>query len=192
MSQTNFTQNECANKIKSIYIDKYAQKYPNLISNKSEKIIMTDSTNTSIPSEIIEDITQNVLGTRETTSESNLFIRRLLKKASMPDGIFRKGNVRFYLPNYPRDKSQTFIVDNNNFNEFFALDILNNYLNDESVIVDVGAFIGNHSLYWAINNNARKVYAFEPLLENYKILKKNIKINKLKGVVIAKNVALGD
>ena len=35
MSQTNFTQNECANKIKSIYIDKYAQKYPNLISNKS-------------------------------------------------------------------------------------------------------------------------------------------------------------
>ena len=183
---------KCANKIKSIYIDKYAQKYPNLISNKSEKIIMTDSTNTSIPSEIIEDITQNVLGTRETTSESNLFIRRLLKKASMPDGIFRKGNVRFYLPNYPRDKSQTFIVDNNNFNEFFALDILNNYLNDESVIVDVGAFIGNHSLYWAINNNARKVYAFEPLLENYKILKKNIKINKLKGVVIAKNVALGD
>lgn len=176
------------NRLKENYCDAYKKKYPSIKVYVKSGVKMANSKNFELSNNLVE----NLINTENTVSESNTFIRRLLKKASMPNGIFRKDNIRFYLPNYPRDKSQTQLVDHNNYNEAFALEAIECYLKKDAVIVDIGAFIGNHALYWAINNNAKKVYAYEPLLENYKILRRNIKINKLKKVVIPQNIALGD
>ena len=35
----------------------------------------------------------------------------------------------------------------------------NKLLNDNAVVLDIGAHIGNHSLYWANERNARKIYS---------------------------------
>ncbi|MBK6511091.1 MAG: FkbM family methyltransferase [Haliea sp.] len=57
-------------------------------------------------------------------------------------------------------------------------------------VFDVGANIGNHSVYWAAVCDA-KVQAFEPYFENFKLLEKNIVGNGLSDKVVAHRVALG-
>ena len=52
----------------------------------------------------------------------------------------------------------------------------------KSVVVDVGANIGYYTLLLA--KICKKVYAFEPDFECFEILKKNIKENKLKNVIL--------
>jgi len=85
-----------------------------------------------------------------------------------------------------------FIRKENSFYELDHLEILN-YLpiKNEGAFVDIGANIGNHTTYYAKVMN-RDVYAFEPIKENYKLLKNNILLNKIDNKVKSFNVALGN
>lgn len=58
------------------------------------------------------------------------------------------------------------------------------------IIIDIGANIGIFSLY-AMFNGAAKVLAFEPNLEAFEILKRNVKENCLEDCVTTHNVAVG-
>jgi FkbM family methyltransferase len=49
-------------------------------------------------------------------------------------------------------------------------------------IVDIGAHIGTFSVYAAQKATSGKVFAYEPDLKNFKLLKKNKNINKLKNL----------
>ena len=57
--------------------------------------------------------------------------------------------------------------------------------------VDVGAFVGGHSVWMANMCNAKEVYAFEPNKALFQIMGENLYINGCDKVVTAKNVALG-
>lgn len=66
------------------------------------------------------------------------------------------------------------IIKNNNYFEFKILDKLKSFLpNKELTILEVGANIGNHVSFYLNNLNVSKIYAYEPLEDNYKILEKN-------------------
>lgn len=56
-------------------------------------------------------------------------------------------------------------------------------------IVDVGAHLGNHSVYWALAG--RRVTAFEPNPPVAEILERNLRRNSLAGYVTINRVALG-
>ena len=56
----------------------------------------------------------------------------------------------------------------------------------------MSALISETCIYWAIEKNAKKVYAFEPLKSTYEILLKNTEINDLQDVVIPYNFGLSD
>ena len=79
---------------------------------------------------------------------------------------------------------------------FFEYDNLNRineeYIREGMTILDCGANVGNHSLYFAKVSHAKKVYAFEASEDTYRILKKNIELNGLEDVITAENVALGE
>ena len=62
-------------------------------------------------------------------------------------------------------------------------------INENSVVVDVGANIGYYTLLMA--KKAKRVYAFEPEGRNFEILKKNIIENNLRNVVLVK-AAVGE
>lgn len=62
-------------------------------------------------------------------------------------------------------------------------------INDDAVVVDVGANIGYYTILMA--QRAKKVYAIEPEKNNFEILEKNIKTNNLKNV-IAIRAAVGN
>lgn len=58
-------------------------------------------------------------------------------------------------------------------------------------IVDVGAGVGSHSVYWALNTNADNIYAFEPMKSGYNAIIGNAEKNGIKNI-IAYNKALSD
>ncbi len=65
------------------------------------------------------------------------------------------------------------------------------YAKEAKIIYDIGANIGNHTVYFAKKLNAEKIYSFEPMPINYKIFEKNIADNKIENIVTPYNVALG-
>ena len=93
--------------------------------------------------------------------------------------ILKVSNSLFYLPNYKDDLIQGIISGTNNYFSFGELKVMGSYLDKNSVVVDAGANIGNHTLYFANECNVKKIYAFEPVPYTYKILAKNIEINNL-------------
>ena len=118
-------------------------------------------------------------------------IKQLVKRASMPDGILHLSDgVKFYLPHYPVDIISNDIVAHGNFFEFEILKKLEQHIVPNSIILDLGANIGNHSMYWSLKNHAKMIYAFEPQEHIFKILEKNIEINHITNV-IPFNFALG-
>ena len=61
-----------------------------------------------------------------------------------------------------------------------------------NIVVDVGANIGLHTLNMAkIVGNTGQVFAFEPDPSNFEILKKNVKINNYKNIIVERK-AVGD
>lgn len=119
---------------------------------------------------------------------------QLIKKMSMKDDVFVKDNVRFYVPNYAVEKMQTKIVDKNKFYKQKKLQELDEFIPNNAIILDVGANIGNETLYWLLRSpkKARFVYSFEALELPYNILKRNIEINGLQKKVAPLNFALGN
>jgi FkbM family methyltransferase len=60
------------------------------------------------------------------------------------------------------------------------------------VVVDVGGYIGDFSIYAARRMNASKVVVYEPTSENWRMLIDNIALNHLEGRIIAVNEAVGE
>jgi len=62
---------------------------------------------------------------------------------------------------------------------------IKNYLAEGGVFIDCGAHIGYHSIIAASIVGAKgKVFAFEPFDESYKLLKRNIALNRLQGIIV--------
>lgn len=77
------------------------------------------------------------------------------------------------------------------FNEFKG-GVIRDEISAEGICIDVGANIGNHTLFMANEVNAKKIVAFEPVYETFRILKRNIRINGLEEKVILHNVGCSD
>lgn len=64
------------------------------------------------------------------------------------------------------------------------------YIKDDSVVIDIGAHIGIFSVLAAKCASNVKVFSFEPLPENFSILKSNIAINNLEKNIFALPLAV--
>ncbi len=76
--------------------------------------------------------------------------------------------------------------------EEYETELFKKHINKGDVVLDIGAHIGYYTLIAARSvGNKGKVYAFEPDLKNFKLLKKNVEENKYKNVVLV-NKAVTD
>ena len=125
-----------------------------------------------------------------TCKKNNFNSCRLLSMLSSK--IVNIGHAKFYVPNYPIDFIQSEIVNAGAFYEIGILQKLRPYIRENAVILDIGANIGNHSIYWAVKSDAKKIYSFEPVKETFKILKKNVEINELRNKIKIFNIGLSD
>ncbi|TYC53622.1 FkbM family methyltransferase [Rhodobacterales bacterium] len=96
----------------------------------------------------------------------------------------------FYLPAFWRDPIQKEIFKSKNYFDIEELRNLDQYLPEDAVILDVGANIGNHSLYWGVERDARQIHAFEPAESRFAVLEKIIEGNQLQDCVTLHNIGL--
>ena len=64
-------------------------------------------------------------------------------------------------------------------------------IHDNDIIIDIGAHIGMFSIYAAQFCKAGKIFCFEPLPDNFELLKSNVMKNKLENIFI-KNSAVSN
>ena len=112
------------------------------------------------------------------------------------DGV----KTRFYLPYIKTDWIQQHIYTGKNYFEYDNLNYICQKwhegeigkLINNNIVLDVGANIGNHTMYYINECNAKLVYCFEPVKDTFRILQKNIEINKLSNRVKLVNVGVGN
>lgn len=75
--------------------------------------------------------------------------------------------------------------------ELFAV-LKEGYLRKGQTILDIGANIGNHTVFFSKIAGADKVFAFEPITDTYRQLVKNVEINNLNDRVKLFNTAVGE
>ena len=75
--------------------------------------------------------------------------------------------------------------------EDYSADLLLNLSKDGMLFIDIGAHYGFYTLLVGIEHENTRIIAFEPVPENYKILKKNLELNRLRNVE-AYNLAISN
>jgi FkbM family methyltransferase len=106
--------------------------------------------------------------------------------------IFPVGNLKFYLPNHRTESYQGTLARTHRFHEFDVLCEIAPLLPEHAVILDIGANIGNHSLFFGAQEKVERVIAFEPIPETFEILQKNVQLNDLQSKIDGHNIALGE
>ena len=98
--------------------------------------------------------------------------------------------VYFELP-IKRDLISCNIIINKMFYEYDYLLTISNLLKQPTCILDVGANIGNHTLFFSKFWDDTKVYSFEPSSTIFQMLQRNIQLNNLESTNCF-NVAVGN
>ena len=103
--------------------------------------------------------------------------------------------INMWLPNALPDEDTvqySILMTGHFYEEHYLDEVKSKYLKKGMTILDCGANIGNHSIYFAKICDAKKMISFEAVSSTYDILKRNIELNDLSDIVEIRNVALGD
>lgn len=98
--------------------------------------------------------------------------------------VFEHEKVDVYVPFGDVDYIQKKLVENRSFYELQNLLQVRDAVGPGAVICDVGANIGNHTLFFAIFCDAAHVHAFEPVMTTFEILARNVELNHLRNVTL--------
>jgi FkbM family methyltransferase len=123
---------------------------------------------------------------REIKSASELQ-RALPLLQSLPDATqhfeYAGVPVAFYLPEAVYDGLQRHILLTRQFFAEHELRLIRGrYDLEGATIIDVGANIGNHTVFFSAVCRAAEVHSFEPNPRAFRILERNVAINRLQGV----------
>lgn len=104
--------------------------------------------------------------------------------------LFHDKLVKMYLPFADVDVIQRHILLHRTFFESRSLVKVVRHVARGSVVLDAGANIGNHAIFFSKICGAKEVHAFEVMRETFKILERNVLINGLTGIHLH-NIGLG-
>lgn len=126
-----------------------------------------------------------------TIRHENRLLMTLIRAQALPDDIisfWHEGvEVQFYVPDADTDLIQREIVMHKTFYQIENLKAISNRFDLRGAhVLDAGANIGNHSVYFSKICQSEVCYAFEPNPQAYLILEKNLSINSISGVKLFK------
>lgn len=101
-------------------------------------------------------------------------------------------HVKIFIPLFYVDHIQKLIFNSRNFYELTTLEFLKNKYQTFGTVLEIGANIGNHMLYYCSHMEAKAVHCFEPNQFNYNILQKNVELNNLSNRVYLYKKAAGE
>lgn len=106
---------------------------------------------------------------------------------------YRGKEVKFFIPDGDHDRIQMRILLTRTFYEEPILSFLNEGMGLKGRrVVDVGANMGNHTVFFGVVSEVNSCLSFEPAPRAFSTLSKNIKINELSNVARASSTALSD
>jgi FkbM family methyltransferase len=101
----------------------------------------------------------------------------LLGPEKVHEFLCRDEKIRMFLPYATTDLIQRHILKTGVFFEMILLDKFRRHIPEGAIIIDAGANIGNHSVYFAKVCGAQTVYSFEPMRQTFEILSRNAELN---------------
>lgn len=110
------------------------------------------------------------------------------------NGLIPKKNIIIELKNGVKYNIRAKTLDSEIINEIW---LRKDYsppgfeINENDVVVDIGAHIGIFSLFAADSAKKGKVYSYEPFPDNFKLLKNNVKINSCQNITIFRKAIAG-
>ncbi|MFD0961825.1 FkbM family methyltransferase [Paenibacillus chungangensis] len=104
-------------------------------------------------------------------------------KVELLDGTSLYGHDKEYVT--------TILSNTKKYYEISDLERFCEYIPDNAVIYDIGANIGNHSLYFSKYTNPKHIISIEPIEQNFELLKANLLTNDCKNA-IAIHAAVGE
>lgn len=111
-----------------------------------------------------------------------------------PDQIKRFSHenhqIAFHLPDAMTDSIQKYIMQRHTFWEDRLLQAVRPHLTGCRNVLDIGANIGNHTVYFSKVTGVEKLTCFEPNPHVFNVLSRNIELNGLTGVIPV-NAAVG-
>lgn len=119
-------------------------------------------------------------------------IKSLQDQIFLSNPVLLMKGLQIHLPFFYVDHIQKQIYQEKNFYEINTLNFIRENYGQIKKIVEVGANIGNHTLYYCSQLNAYQIYCFEPNKINRSVLEKNIELNHLESKVTVFDVALGE
>ncbi|WP_319530892.1 FkbM family methyltransferase [uncultured Cohaesibacter sp.] len=128
---------------------------------------------------------------RELCERIELLEHLVIPPLQSGDIVSLRDGALFHVPNHDRDVIQRHMVKLRNYVEFDSLKELTSLIPEHGVVLDIGANIGNHSVYWGKYSKADAIHGFEPVPETFSILERNIALNGLEGRAICHNFGLG-
>ena len=115
-----------------------------------------------------------------------------LKEDDVLTFMYEDREVKMWLPWARRgDLIQESIVDAGSFWEHSQLQKVRRYIKPHARVLDIGANIGNHSVFFALFCNVMEVIAFEPQKMCGDVFMRNVALNHLEDKVRLQNRALG-
>ena len=128
-------------------------------------------------------------------------INSVNRKMKKQDYVFSDATLKskFYLPCYKTDLIQRSILTNRNYFEYDLLwnlafnwngGMLAQKIKNKAML-DIGANIGNHTLFFMNECGTSFAYCFEPIKGTFEILERNVYENGLHDKVRLYNVAIG-
>ncbi len=168
----------------------------------TKRVLVKDGFNNTLPYELDNQNANRLSMINDNTTYVNNLLGQfpeLNKKIRANKGleittIKHNGvDTRFNITN-PNDWIQKIQRTTGRFYEIDMLEDIQNRLasKNNNVIIDAGAYIGNHSIFFATHCKATKVISFEPFKESYYKLTDNIRLNGLDNIITTYNFALGD
>lgn len=85
---------------------------------------------------------------------------------------------------YEQDYVFNTIKNTQKFYENTVLEKWTPFFQNANTILDIGANLGNHTLYWANKIPNAKIYSFEPYDPNFEVLSKNVSENHLNNITV--------
>lgn len=160
---------------------------------------------------ILKRISRKIKKLLESTDQGHILEKQRKKSAiqigrrlnlKKNDYIYNEDALKpsFYLPLYKTDYIQQEILTNANYYEYENLYYIskeweNGQLTSDikdGCLLDIGANIGNHTLFFFFECGIGTAICFEPIVDTFQILNRNIIANNLAEKVTLHNCAVGD
>ena len=108
-----------------------------------------------------------------------MLLKNMIYKNDIFSFYYNEKFIKIYVRRAPYDYIENIILETGSFYEEPALRKIKQFIGQDASVIDVGANIGNHSIFFSIVCECKQIICFEPQKNIYQQLQENILLNNI-------------